>query len=391
MIERKITKLIRDRLRDFPAVAILGPRQVGKTTLARTLADKYYDLELEEDKVRLDLQWPDISETDQLVILDEAQNFPEIFPRIRNAIDRSRSRNGRFLILGSVSPELMQQVSEILTGRIAICELTPFSTEEVENQSADQMWLLGGYPDGGLLKKRAFPVWQQNYLDLLAMRDLPSWGLAAKPQVTRRFFKMLAATHGQVWNASQIGKSLGLSYHTVNSYLDFLQSAYLVRSMPPYFANIKKRLVKSPKVYWRDTGLLHCLLNVGGMDSLLNQPWAGYSWEGWIIEQIIIFLNNNDCRFDGPYYFRTSDGSELDLVVTICGELWGIEIKLTTNPTIQDFKNLEKTGRLLNVDKMAIISRTRKPIAGTDILSANLCSFLDFILAEETAGFEESE
>ena len=198
MIERKITELIRDRLRDFPAVAILGPRQVGKTTLAKTLAHKYYDLELEEDKVRLDLQWPDISETDQLVILDEAQNFPEIFPRIRNAIDRSRSRNGRFLILGSVSPELMQQVSEILTGRIAICELTPFSTEEVENQSADQMWLLGGYPDGGLLKKRAFPVWQQNYLDLLAMRDLPSWGLAAKPQVTRRFFKMLAATHGQV-------------------------------------------------------------------------------------------------------------------------------------------------------------------------------------------------
>ncbi len=372
-------------------MALLGPRQVGKTTLAKTLADKYYDLELEEDKVRLDLQWPDISETDELVILDEAQNFPDIFPRIRNTIDARRGRNGRFLILGSVSPELMKQVTEILTGRIAICELTPFSIEEIQNRPADQMWLQGGYPDGGLLTKRAFPVWQQNYLDLLAMRDLPLWGLPAKPQITERFFKMLAATHGQVWNASQIGKSLGLSYHTANSYLDFMQNAYLVRSMPPYFTNIKKRLVKSPKVYWRDTGLLHCLLNVGGIDSLLNRPWVGYSWEGWIIEQIIIFLNNNDYRFDGPYYFRTRDGSELDLVVTISGELWGIEIKLTTSPTIQDFKNLEKTGRLLNVAKMALISRTRKPIAGTDILSANLRNFLDFILIEKTDIFEESE
>ncbi len=389
MIRRVISECIRSRLRNFPAAALLGPRQVGKTTLAKSLSTTYYDLELEEDKVRLDLQWPELVETDRLVILDEAQNFPEIFPRIRSAVDESRTRNGRFLILGSVSPELMHQVSEILTGRIAICELAPFSIQEVSDVPENQMWLHGGYPDGGPLKKSGFPIWQQNYLDLLAMRDLPLWGLPAKPHVTKRFFKMVAAIHGQVWNASQMGKSLGVSYHTANSYLDYLQRAYLIRTTPPFYANIKKRLIKSPKVYWRDSGLLHSLLNVRGINDLLTQPWVGFSWEGWVIEQIIIFLNNRDIQFDGPYFLRTKDGEELDLVLIISGELWGIEIKLTTNPSAQSLEKLKKTGQLIDATKLALISRTKKTVAGNNVFSTNLTGFIDLILEKHTNSFGE--
>jgi hypothetical protein len=274
----------------------------------------------------------------------------------------------------------MTQVSQILTGRIAICELAPFSIEEIAHPSEDQMWLMGGYPDGGVLKKSNFPVWQQSYLDLLAMRDLPAWGLPAKPQVTRRFFKMLAASHGQVWNASQIGKSLGVNYHTANTYLDYLQQAYLLRSVPPYTANIRKRLVKSPKIYWRDSGLVHALLNVDSLDSLLSQPWAGFSWEGWIIEQIVIFLQNHDIPFDGPYYFRTRDGIELDLILIISGEPWAFEIKLTTNPTAEDVAKLQKTGHLLKMNKLGLISRTQNPVTGADQLSTNLRSLCEFLL-----------
>jgi predicted AAA+ superfamily ATPase len=238
MIQRELRNVILSRLKLMPAVALLGPRQVGKTTLARTLSSSYYDLELEEEKLRLDLQWNDIINSGELIVLDEAQNYPEIFPRIRNAIDRDRKRNGRLLILGSVSPGLMKEVSEFLTGRIAICELSPFSIKELSEEQGNTLWLMGGYPDGGVLQNEKYPIWQHNYLDLLAMRDLPLWGMPAKPQVTKKFFKMLAVSNGTLWNASQIGKSLGISYHTANSYLDLLEQAYLIRMLQPYHTNI---------------------------------------------------------------------------------------------------------------------------------------------------------
>ena len=196
MISREIKKTILARLKKFPAVALLGPRQAGKTTLARTFSTRYYDLEIEQDRLRLDIQWEDIINKDKIIILDEAQDYPEIFPRIRNAIDNNRKKNGRFLILGSVSPGLMQQVSEFLTGRIALCEISPLFLAEVRKKDIDTLWLRGGFPDGGILDDDQFPVWQQNYLDLLAMRDLPHWGLSAKPQVIKKFFKMIAAVHG---------------------------------------------------------------------------------------------------------------------------------------------------------------------------------------------------
>ena len=378
MIKRKLHNIIASRLKQFPAVALLGPRQSGKTTLAKSISNVYFDLEIEQEKLRLDLQWDDIVQSNKPVILDEAQNDPEIFPRLRGEIDRKRKINGRFLILGSVSPALMKRVSEFLTGRIAICELTPFYFQEVNNKGIDNLWLMGGFPDGGILKKSQFPVWQVNYLSLLAMRDLPLWGLPSTPQVTQRLFKMLAVGSGTIWNASQIGKSMGLSYHTVNSYLDYLQHAYLIRKLPPYFANIRKRLVKSPKVYWRDTGLLHSLMGIRNYNELIEQPWVGLSWEGWIIEQILNFLTTNDISHEA-FYFRTSDGYEVDLVLKVKSQLWAFEIKLTASPGRDDLEQLKKASSMINVDKNVLISRTKKEIAGSDIVSTNLKGALNLL------------
>jgi predicted AAA+ superfamily ATPase len=203
----------------------------------------------------------------------------------------------------------MTQVSESLAGRLAIVELAPFTLAELPRVTLDRQWRLGGYPDGGVRGGRAYPRWQLDYLTLLSERDLPAWGLPAKPQVTLRLARMLAAVHGQAWNASQIGQSLGLSYHTVNGYLDYLEGAFLIRRLPPYHANVGKRLVKSPKVYWRDTGLLHALLGVGEGQALTDHPWVGASWESFVIEQILAALAQQD-RAASAFYFRTSDQHE---------------------------------------------------------------------------------
>lgn len=376
MIERHLRRVLLSRLSHFPAVAVVGPRQSGKTTLARTLSTVYYDLEVEQDKVKLDLQWDDVIGSRALVVLDEAQNYPGIFPRLRSAIDRERKRNGRFLILGSVSPGLMKQVSESLTGRVAICELSPVSLQEIDAGGADRLWLTGGFPDGGLLQQGRFPIWQKNYLDLMAMRDLPLWGLPAPPQVTQRFFKMLAVSHGNPWNASQVGKSMGLSYHTVNSYLNYLEHAFLIRRLTPYFANMKKRLVKSPKVYWRDSGLLHMLMAISGMEQLLVQPWVGASWEGWVVEQVLTCLNLNDIQHEA-YYFRTSDGHELDLVVALSGTLWAFQVKLSSSPAPEDLDRLKRTAELIGAEKKVLISRTMEHIASGDTISTNIAGILD--------------
>ena len=375
MIQRKIQNVILSRLKQFPAVAILGPRQAGKTTLAKTFSEIYYDLEVEQEKLRLDLQWDDIIQSESIIILDEAQNHPEIFPIIRNAIDSERKKNDRFMILGSVSPGLMKQVSEFLTGRIALCELSPFFFSEVKQRGLDNLWLMGGFPDGGILTTGQFPVWQGNYLDLLAMRDLPQWGLPATPQVTQRFFRMIATVHGNLWNASQMGKSMGLSYHTVNSYLDYLEQVYLIRKLQPYSTNIKKRLVKSPKVYWKDSGLLHSLMGVSNFDQLIIQPWVGFSWEGFVTEQILSCLDSLGCNKQ-PYFFRTSDGHELDLVLVLNGEIWAFEIKLSGSSGRKEMDKLKRASELIGADKMVLISRTRKEIRGKNIISTHLAGIL---------------
>lgn len=372
MIRRQIESLVRHRLKQYPAVALVGPRQCGKTTLAQMMGGNYFDLEQEPERLRVDLEWDAVEQSRELVILDEAQSWPELFARLRGAIDRHRKRMGRFLLLGSVSPSLMTQVSESLAGRLSLVELTPFLQGELKNRSQRQaLWLCGGFPDGGVLQRERFPRWQRDYLALLTQRDLPTWGLPARPQTTDRLLQMLTAIHGQTWNASQIGQSLGLSYHTVNSYMDYLSGAFLIRRLPPYRPNIRKRLVKSPKIYWRDTGLLHAQLNVTDERALLAQPWVGASWEGFVIEQAIGVLNSVGRPFEA-FYFRTSDQYELDLVFELDNELWALEVKLTASPGPKDMERLDKTADMIGATRRFLISKTRRTSGDADRASCNL-------------------
>lgn len=377
MIPRDIALTVEKRLAGYPAAAIVGPRQCGKTTLAKSLGGHYFDLEQEGDRLRLDLQWSELVKGKARVILDEAQAWPDVFPRLRGAIDQDRKRSGRFLLLGSVSPSLMTQVSESLAGRLSLVELAPFTWNELQTSaSRERIWLCGGYPDGGVLVPRRYPQWQRDYLSLLAERDLPAWGMSAKPQLTSRLLHMLAACHGQTWNAARIGQSLGVSYHTVNGYLDYLEGAFLVRRLTAYHANIGKRLVKSPKLFWRDSGLLHAVLNVPNTKELLRQPWVGASWEGFVIEQVISVLKQVDCAFE-PYYFRTSDQHEIDLLLDFGRELWAIEIKLTASPSTQDMERLNRTADMVGANRRFLVSHVRTTTEGKNHASCNLPWILD--------------
>lgn len=384
MIQRQVQQQLRERLRGHPAVALIGPRQCGKTTLAQKLDGLYFDLEQEPERLRLDLEWDGLTAGKKLVILDEAQSWPEIFTRLRGAIDQDRRRTGRFLLLGSVSPSLMVQVSESLAGRLSLIELTPFLWTELNSKALrERRWLAGGYPDGGVRKPRQYPRWQLDYLALLTQRDLPSWGLPAKPQTTDRMLRMLAALHGQTWNASQVGQSLGLSYQTVNSYLDYLVGAFLIRRLQPYQANIRKRLVKSPKVYWRDSGLLHALLNVPDERALISQPWVGASWEGYVIEQVLGQLSSRGRSFDA-YYFRTSDQHELDLLLDFGKELWAVEVKLTSSPGPDDMRKLDKTADMIRASRRFLISQTSRSSGNNRRSSCNLPAFLKLLRETES-------
>jgi predicted AAA+ superfamily ATPase len=270
----------------------------------------------------------------------------------------------------------MVHVSESLAGRLSLVELNPLLWSELEPESQKRRWLYGGYPEGGVIAPSRYPQWQTDYLALLAQRDLPTWGLPAKPQTTDRFLHMLAAVNGQPWNASQIGQSLGISYHTVNHYLDYLVGAFLIRRLQPFQANLRKRLVKRPKLYWRDTGLLHALLNVPDERALLRQPWVGASWEGFVVEQVIGELTSTG-RVFSAYHFRTSDQYELDLVLDLSGELWAVEVKLTASPGPADLSRLERVADMIGASRRFLISQTSRPAGDERRASLDLPSFLE--------------
>lgn len=362
----------------MPAVALGGPRQSGKTTLAKSLGGRYYDLENPADQTRCDLEWNSIVHCKELTVFDEAQSWPPLFPRLRAAIDLDRRRNNRFLLLGSVSPVLMKNVSESLAGRLALCELTPFLLPELSPKKQTDLWLMGGYPDGGVLGGRSFPRWQRDYLTLLARRDFPAWGLPTKPLATERLFKMLAACHGQILNASEIGRGLGLSYHTVSDYLEFLVNSYLIRLLPPFSGNLRKRLIRSPKLYWRDSGLFHSLMGATTWPILMTMPWVGFSWEGWAIEQILGWLQTTDQWFEASH-FRTQEGLELDLVIQFPKERWAFEMKLTTAPTPEDLQKLNKAADLINADRRVLLSRTLSHQDDGKTMSTNLPHLLTLL------------
>ncbi|HWA28571.1 MAG TPA: ATP-binding protein [Lacunisphaera sp.] len=381
MIARETTALVRARLKDYPAVGLVGPRQAGKTTLARALSPVYFDLEQPAERIRLDLQWEALMKQKNPVVLDEAQAWPEVFPRLRGAIDADRKRAGRFLLLGSVSPTLTRQVSESLAGRLGLVELAPLLCTELPAVPLAERWLRGGFPEGGVVGGGRFPQWQLDYLTLLAQRDLPVWGLPAKPAVTDRLLRMTAAVHGQIWNASQVGQSLGLSYHTVNSYLDFLEGAFLVRRLPPWLPNLKKRLVRSPRVYWRDSGLLHALLGVRGADELLHQPWVGASWEGFVLGQVVESLAARGVTV-APHYFRTADGYEVDLVFKLGRHLWAVEVKLSSSPAQDDFARFNAAADLIGADRRVLVAQVSETVFNGRSGIATLPGLLEFLAKE---------
>ncbi len=374
MIERYIISLVRKRLAMFPAVTLLGPRQCGKTTLAQSLTDTYFNLEAPEEIVRLDATWPDIMKSDRLAIFDEAQHWPELFARLRGEIDKERHRNGRFLLLGSIAPSLMSGISESLAGRMAMVDLAPFSL--LETGRINILWRFGGFPDGGVIgPPEAFPVWQENYLRMMCERDLPLWGLPAKPTLTKRLLQMTAAEHGSILNLSKLGQSLGLSHHTVESYLDYLQGAYLIRRLPPLHANLRKRLVKAPRLYWRDSGLLHALLRLDPDGDLYSRPWAGASWEGFVIEEIIKARLARGDSFDASF-FRSHDGWEADLVIDDVRGREVIEIKLTSAPGQEIIQRLTKVATMVGGNLKTVICRIAEPILSDDLQVTNLPAFL---------------
>jgi predicted AAA+ superfamily ATPase len=347
MINRELQEKLENALKTMPVVALLGPRQVGKTTLAlevvKSISKKatYLDLESDADYNKLNDPEAYLKRMEgELLIIDEVQRKPNLFRVIRGIVDerkRKSERTGHFLLLGSASRDLLQQSSETLAGRIRYLELTPFTVSELqqsEKKSFDleRLWLCGGFPDSYLASDNLDSWnWRNDFISTYMERDLPSMGVGIVPTQLKRFWKMLAHYHGNQVNLSELGRSLELSHTTIKNHLDVLTDFYMVRQLPPWSGNIKKRLVKSPKIYIRDSGILHSLLNVSGIDALLAYPGMGASWEGFVVENI---LNLLDSRWTYSYY-RTATQVEIDLVLhTPDREVWAIEIKKASAPKL---------------------------------------------------------
>lgn len=314
-------------------MALLGPRQCGKTTLARQLAGQskssYFDLENPVDLARLSEPMTALAPLRGLVVIDEIQRRPDLFPVLRVLLDRKPVR-ARFLILGSASPQLLRQSSETLAGRLAIVEMAGFTLDEVESAKLDRLWLRGGFPRSFLARTEAASIaWREDFIGTFLERDLAQLGVQVPSGTMRRFWTMTAHDSGGIWNASAIGRSLGEAHTTVKRHLDTLSGALVVRVLEPWYANVGKRLVKSPKVYIRDSGLLHTLLGIGDSRQLQGHPVVGGSWEGFIIEQLLVRVPKAKA-----YYWRTQAGAELDLLLFLNGRRFGIEIKRADAPVI---------------------------------------------------------
>lgn len=337
MIDRSDLYLaLQDRLAEIPAVALLGARQVGKTTLAQAYA-KHFDcayFDLEDPQSLASLEQPQallqsLLGQGKTIVMDEVQRRPDIFPLLRTLIDRHR-RNGQFLLLGSASTALLQQSSESLAGRLGLLHMGGLALAEVPGIEVESLWLRGAYPRALLAESnRAAGRWLRDYLALVIERDLPQQGLSVPSPVLHRFWRLLAHYHGQTWNAAEPARSLGVSEPTTRRYLEFMTGLQLVRQLPPWHENLGKRQVKAPKVYIRDTGLLHHLWGVASLEALWQHPKSGASWEGFALEQVL-----HVAQADEAYFWATHAGAELDLLLFKHGLRVGVEFKRVDAPKI---------------------------------------------------------
>ncbi len=318
-------------IRAYPVTVLCGPRQCGKTTLAREIAKRvnveYFDLEDPISVRRLSEPMTALEDIRGLAVIDEVQRLPELFPILRVLADR-RPLRLRFLVLGSASAELLRQSSESLAGRVAFIGMGGFDLGEIEPKKMRRLWWRGRFPRAFLARNESeCRSWQENFIRTFLERDLLQFGIQIPPMMLRRLWSMLAYYHGQIWNGSDVGRSLGEAHTTVKRHLDLLTSALVIRQLQPWHANLAKRQVKSPKVYVRDTGLLHALLGVPSFSALEGHPKLGASWEGFVIEEIISLIGERNA-----YFWATQSGAELDLIFPFKGKRYGVEVKYGDAP-----------------------------------------------------------
>ncbi len=334
MIQRpSILDAIKQALDRSPVVVMAGPRQCGKTTLARLLVSgeslNYFDLEDPASLARLDEPMTALGPLEGLIVIDEVQRRPDLFPVIRVLVDREKSP-ARFLILGSASGDLLRQTSESLAGRMEKITIGGFSLREVGPDAEDTLLLRGGFPRSFLASdESASAAWRKNFIQTLLERDFPQWGVRVPAVALQRFWSMLAHYHGQTWNSAEPARALGVSQPTTRRHLDLLSDALMVRQLQPFHANVGKRQVKAPKIYIRDSGLLHQLLGIDTMKALVTHPKVGASWEGFVVEQVLTTVDH-----DEAYFWATHQGAEIDLVLRRGTELFGVECKRADAPRI---------------------------------------------------------
>jgi hypothetical protein len=354
-LEEKIQKAIRRS----PVTALLGPRQCGKTTLARRIAEagaEYFDLESPADQARLQNPQLVLEGLKGLVILDEIQRMPSLMPLLRVLADR-KPLPARFLILGSASPDLIKNSSESLAGRVEFVDMAGFSVDEVGLGDYERLWMRGGFPDSFLAGNDEHSwSWRENFIRTFLERDLPQLGVQIPSQVLRKFWTMVAHYHGQKWNGSEIAGSLGIGHATVRRHLDLLTGAFVIRQLPPWFENLGKRVVKSPKVFIRDSGLLHCLLNIPDKPALESHPKLGASWEGFVLEQLIGWAGERNA-----YFWGTHGGAELDLLLLVKGKRYGFEIKYSEAPATT--KSMHVALGDLKLDRLWVVYPGNKSFA----------------------------
>jgi predicted AAA+ superfamily ATPase len=370
VIIRNYREKLNHLLASYPVVFVLGPRQCGKTTFVRNQLPGYEYLDLErpsdEAKVRTE---PELffENRKRPLILDEAQRAPELFPILRSLVDQNKKK-GQYVILGSASLDLIKGISESLAGRIGFLDMTTFTLEEVYGRVPDSFrahWLKGGFPDAFLTQESQLNFdWFENYTRSLIERDLPALGVELDPVQFRRLWTMLVLSHGDILNMNKLASSMGISPHTVDRYIGILERSFLLRRLPPYFRNLKKRLVKSPKLYVRDSGMLHYFLRLLSFEDLSVSPHRGASFEGYALEQIILAAKLKTPHVETSY-FRTADGLEIDLLLSEGETLFPIEIKAKLSPGKSDIENLLKARKILEFRKAVVLclGKERYPLA----------------------------